>query len=284
MEHSDFASVVFAGGGSRCAWQVGFWEELSPFLKNGPRAVGAVSAGAAMACFVFAGRAPEAMDYFQKITAKNPKNFYPENLFNGVPLFPHLEMYRNTLLAAFDEQALKTLHRGPDVRILLSRPPAWAKPGLAVLLGFLCYQIEKSLSAPLHPTLAIKIGFRPEIVSIRSCETPEMLAALILASSCTPPFTPVLRWNGAVALDGGLIDNVPYRAVAHIGGRTLFLLTRSYRPHSLPSVREHAYIQPSRPIAISKWDYTNPEGLLETYELGKQDARRFLQSPRTSGF
>jgi hypothetical protein len=72
---------------------------------------------------------------------------------------------------------------------------------------------------------------------------------------------------------------VPYRAVAHIGGKTLFLLTRSYRHQSLPSVPEHAYIQPSRPIAIAKWDYTNPEGLLETYELGRQDARRFLQSP-----
>ncbi len=231
-----------------------------------------------MACFIFSGKAPAAMEHFREITAKNPKNFYPENLFNGAPLFPHLEMYRNTLLSALDAQALKTLHEGPDIRILISRPPVWAKPGLAVLLGFLCYQLEKSLSAPLHPTLAVQIGFRPEIVSVRSCTTPEMLAALILASSCTPPFTPVLRWNGSVSLDGGLIDNVPYRAVDDVGGKTLFLLTRSYRHSSLPSIPEHAYIQPSRPIAVSKWDYTNPEGLLETYELGRQDARHLLQS------
>lgn len=149
---------------------------------------------------------------------------------------------------------------------------------MAILLGFLCYQIEKSLLAPLHPRLAIAIGFRPEIVSVRSCTTPEMLAELILASSCTPPFTPVLHWNGSVALDGGLIDNVPYRAIDDVGGNTLFLLTRSYRHQSLPSNPEHTYIQPSRPITISKWDYTNPTGLLETYELGREDGKRFIRS------
>ncbi len=278
MERTDFTSVVFAGGGSRCAWQVGFWQEVAPFLKNGPRAVGAVSAGAAMACFVFSGNAAAAMAYFQKITGRNPKNFYPENLFKGVPMFPHLEMYRNTLLTVFDSDALKNLHQGPDIRILLTRPPVWARPTMAILLGFLCYQVEKSLLAPLHPRMAIAIGFRPEIVSVRSCTTPEMLAELILASSCTPPFTPVLYWNGSVALDGGLIDNVPYRAVDDVGGNTLFLLTRSYRHQSLPSNPEHTYIQPSRPITISKWDYTNPTGLLETYELGREDGKRFGQS------
>lgn len=278
MEQTDFTSVVFAGGGSRCAWQVGFWQEIAPSLKTGPRAVGAVSAGAAMACFVFSGNASAAMDYFQEITGRNPKNFYPENIFKGSPLFPHLEMYRSTLLKVLDRRALEMLHAGPEIRILITRPPVWAGPRLAFVLGFLCYQIEKSLLAPLHPKLTTAIGFRPEIVSVRHCTTPQMLAHLILASSCTPPFTPVLQWDNAVALDGGLIDNVPYRAIDDVGGYTLFLLTRSYRENSLPAIPGHTYAQPSRPITISKWDYTNPSGLLETYELGRADGRRFRQS------
>ncbi|PKO58665.1 MAG: Patatin, partial [Betaproteobacteria bacterium HGW-Betaproteobacteria-18] len=219
-----FTTVVFAGGGSRCVWQVGLWEELAPVLKTAPDTVAAVSAGAAMACFIFSGCGPEALDYFKEITAKNPRNFYPGNLMNGRPVFPHLEMYRGTLLKFLTRERLRRLHQGPDVRILMARPPVWAGPGLAVLCGYLCYQIEKSLSAPLHPVLAEKIGFRPMVGQVRECGSPERLADLILASSCTPPFTPVLRWRGEVVLDGGLIDNVPKKALPHRSGRTLYLL------------------------------------------------------------
>jgi len=187
-------------------------------------------------------------------------------------------MYRGALLKFLDEKALAALHAGPDIRILITRPPSWAGPRPAVLLGFLCYQIEKALLAPLHPKLAGRIGFRPEIVSVRSCATPEMLADLILASSCTPPFTPVLQWNNSVVLDGGLIDNVPYRAIEDAGGKTLFLLTRWYPDKTLPSISDHTYAQPSRPIAISKWDYTNPDGLRDAYELGREDGKRFRRT------
>lgn len=280
---SDFDAVVFAGGGARCAWQVGFWKEVAPFLKTEPRAVGAVSAGAAMACFIFSGIGEEALEYFQEITRRNPKNVYPENIFKSLPLFPHHEMYRSALLKFFDHRAIHALHAGPDIRILITRPPVWAGPRLAVCLGFLCYQIEKTLVAPLHPKLAGKIGFRPEIVSVRSCTTPERLAGLILASSCTPPFTPVLRWSNSVVLDGGLMDNVPYRAIEAIGGKTLFLLTRRYQDKTLPSISGHTYVQPSRPIAISKWDYTNPDGLREAYELGRKDGKRFRLTGLAAG-
>ncbi len=278
MDCFDFSAVVFAGGGARCTWQVGFWKEVAPFLKTGPRAVGAVSAGAAMACFIFAGVGEEALEYFQEITGRNPKNAYPGNIFKGIPVFPHLEMYKSALLKFFDSRAIRALHAGPDIRILISRPPIWAGPRLAVCLGFLCYQIEKKLVAPLHPKLAGIIGFRPEIVSVRSCTTPEMLSSLILASSCTPPFTPVLHWNNSVALDGGLMDNVPYRAIEDANGKILFLLTRRYPSKTIPSISGHTYVQPSRPIGISKWDYTNPDGLRDAYELGREDGKRFRQS------
>lgn len=272
-----FTAVVFAGGGSRCTWQVGFWKEVAPELESPPAAVAAVSAGAAMACFVFADCGLEALDYFKEITGRNPKNFYPENMFNSRPVFPHLGMYRSTLLKFLTPERLEILRRGPDLRILMSRPPVWAGPRLAVLCGYICYQLEKTLYAPLHPVLAERVGFKPVIAAIRACTTPEQLADLILASSCTPPFTPVLRWNGRVVLDGGLIDNVPEKALTDLNGTILYLLTRRYSAKTIPVIPGRTYVQPSRPVGISKWDYTSPGGIQDAYDLGREDGRAFLE-------
>ena len=37
-------------------------------------------------------------------------------------------------------------------------------------------------------------------------------------------------------------------------------------------------MQPSRQIKIDKFDYANPDGLQETFELGLDDGRKFGQS------
>ena len=36
FDASEFKSVVFAGGGSRCMWQAGFWEVAAPELGIKP--------------------------------------------------------------------------------------------------------------------------------------------------------------------------------------------------------------------------------------------------------
>ena len=85
----------------------------------------------------------------------------------------------------------------------------------------------------------------------------EALADLVLASSCTPPFTPILHHAGRPALDGGVADNVPAGAVPE--AHTLVRLTRRYR--SLPRHPLRTYVQPSVPIPVSSRDYTDPRGL-----------------------
>jgi predicted acylesterase/phospholipase RssA len=186
-------------------------------------------------------------------------------------------MYRGALLKFLRSDNLTKLHQGPDVRILLSRPPKWVGPHLAAPLGFFCYQVEKALCSPLHPHLAEVCGFRPQTVSVRECASAESLADLILASSCTPPFTPVLSWKGRAVLDGGLIDNVPERALKTMDGNILYLLTRTYAPKAIRDMPGRTYIQPFRPIRISKWDYTDPAGLQEAYQMGQEDGERFLK-------
>jgi len=276
-ENVFFSSVVFAGGGSRCLWQVGFWNEVAPRIDLKPKIIAGVSAGAAMACLIFSGRFQDSFRRFKEVTAQNRRNVYPLNFVRGMPVFPHLAMYRTSILAAIDDTTLATLKQGPEIRILLTRPPAWAGPRLATLVGFLCYTLEKKLWAPVHPQLASRFGFTPEVATVAMCKTPAAVADLLLQSSCTPPFTPVLYRHGRPVLDGGLIDNVPVRLLDGSGGNTLVLLTRCYGPGRIPNVPGRTYVQPSQPIGIYKWDYTTPEGLQEAYDLGRYDGSQFVK-------
>ena len=56
-------------------------------------------------------------------------------------------------------------------------------------------------------------------------------------------------------------------------GRTLVLLSKRYG-RALPARPGVTYLQPSAPIRIDKFDYANPEGLQEAYDLGFADGRR----------
>ena len=129
--------------------------------------------------------------------------------------------------------------------------------------------------------MASQAGFTGEVVSVRECADPEALAELLLMSSCTPPVLPVMHRNGRPVLDGGLVDNVPVSAVEPSNGPVLVLLTRRYPVDRLPHIPDRLYVQPSSPISVYKWDYTNPRGMQEAYDLGRKDGERFLDIYRT---
>lgn len=280
---SPFSTVVFAGGGNRCLWQVGFWSVAAPELDIKPETVAGVSAGASMACMIFSGRSDESFNYFIEMTSANSKNAFISNIFRGKPVFPHEVMYREGLAFGIDHETLKTIHEGPDIRILMSHPPAWSGPRLATFLGIGAYSIEKLVRNPVHPVLATRLGFTPEVVRARDCKTPAELIDTLIQSSCTPPFTPLCYRNGKPVLDGGLIDNVPVKAIGKENGNTLVLLTRQYPIENIPAVENRVYVQPSVPIEISKWDYTNPAGMQDAYDLGKKDGEMFVQQVRNEG-
>jgi predicted acylesterase/phospholipase RssA len=128
----------------------------------------------------------------------------------------------------------------------------------------------------VHPRLARRLGFTAEHVSVRTCPTPESLADLVLASSCTPPFTPALAHGGRPALDGGVADNVPAAAVESGDGPTLVLLTRRYA--RLPAHPGRSYVQPSAPVPVSAWDYTDAAGVQAAFDLGRRDGEAFARA------
>ena len=275
---SPFKSVVFAGGGSRCLWQVGFWDAASPRLNIWPETVAAVSAGATMAACIFSGRSDFALSWMKKATAANKKNVYPEKFIRrGDRVFPHWRIYREAILTTLDRQAISRLQAGPEVRVLLAHPPRWSGPITGVAVGLACYLAEKRMRNRVHPQWAVRAGFSPRVVNLKECGTAEQIAEVLLGSSCTPPLLPIMRREGKPVLDGGLIDNVPLTTLDPGSEPVLVLLTRQYPKEILPESTKRYYVQPSQPIAIYKWDYTNPRGLQAAYDLGRLDGEVFAK-------
>jgi len=271
-----FENIVFAGGGNRCFWQAGFWITIEPYLKCPPKHIASVSAGAAISCALFSGCFDTVLDNTLTAMRSNARNRYWKNLLTTEPIHPHNRLYRQIIQSSIDRQGLEKLHNGPINHILVAHIPAWLSPKSATLLGIAAYQIEKKLFAPMHPLFGKKLGFVSEFIKVQSCQSVDILTDLILSSSCTPPFTPLMFQSGKPVLDGGMIDNVPVHGIEQYSGNTLVLCSRPYK--QLPDIPGRTYIAPSKPVAIESWDYTNPEGIVKCFEQGKQDALKFLEA------
>jgi predicted acylesterase/phospholipase RssA len=271
---SPFDAVVFAGGGCRCFWQAGFWSIIEPALGLAPDIVVGVSAGAAFACAAVAGRIEAVVEEFARRAAANARNVYLANLLKPSPVFPHENIYRSTILACLDTAAFARLQQGPDLRILIARPPASLGAGSGFVAGALAHVLDRRESR-VHGRWGKRFGFEAEAVSVRTCPGVEALADLILHSSCAPPLVPLYRRGERIVLDGGLVDNSP-ADWAEGARRTLVLLSKRYGPAALPRVSGRLYVEPSRPIPIQKWDYTSPALIEATFDLGRRDAETLL--------
>jgi predicted acylesterase/phospholipase RssA len=271
----SWRAVVFAGGGCRCFWQAGFWSEAAPALGLAPRVAAATSAGAAFACAVFAGALESVVEDFSRRVAANPRNLYPWNALRGGAVFPHEAIYRATLLANLDGERLERIRRGPELRVVLARPPAGVGARRAFALALFAFLVERRAHHHrVHAVWGRRLGFRTEVVVANACTSPEELAELVLHASCTPPVTPYYRRLGRPVLDGGLVDHIPVEAVAG-EGPTLVLLTRRYPENALPRVPGRTYVQPSETLPVQRWDYTSPQLVRATFELGRRDGAAF---------
>jgi predicted acylesterase/phospholipase RssA len=272
-------ALTLAGGGNRAFYQMGVLRRWGERLMPELGAVAACSAGACVAALYFSGRADATREFWIARRAGVTRNIDLTRLLRGERPAPHAAVYRDTMLFSMREGGLERLRNLPfPVYVLTSafhrRLPALA----AVLLGLGAYNLEKRLAPKrLHPTFGRKLGFEPKIFDARDCETPEDLADLILASSATPPFTPVGRFQDHALLDGGLIDNAPaFVAESHPGIlKNLVVMTRPY-PHSVPGRQgDRLYVGPSRPTPVDRWDYTRPHLVDETIALGEADSTQY---------
>lgn len=225
-------ALTLAGGGNRAFYQLGVLERWGTRLLPELGVVAACSAGACVATLYFSGRASASRTFWTERRAGVTKNLDFARVLRGELLAPHAGVYRDTMIFAMRDGGLERLRALPFPLLVLAaafhpRLHPWA----AVVIGLTAYNLEKRLApARIHPTFGRKLGFLPRIYDARDCETPEQVADLILASSATPPFTPIGSFRELALLDGGMVDNVPaFVAEAHPGiTKNLVILTRPY--------------------------------------------------------
>ena len=274
-ETSPYAAAVFAGGGCRCFWQLGFWSVTAPQLGFAPRHVVGVSAGAAFGAAVSLGEIEPVLENFKRRVEANQSNYRRRReRSGGERAFPHERIYSGVLRDHIDHEALGRLQRDVDFAVLLARPHRWfgARRGLAaaVMATFL-NQKERYV----HARWGTRFGFEPELVSASQCQDPGELIEVILQSSCVPPIMPYYRREGRPVLDGGVIDNAPADMI-DADGPTLVLLSFPHEETNRRRIPGRTYVQPSGPIPISQWDYTRPDLVQETFDIGRRDGEAFV--------
>jgi predicted acylesterase/phospholipase RssA len=278
-------SIVLAGGGCRAFWSLGVLEALRRDLSTPPGAEGpfvtewaGVSAGAAMAVLHLTGRATSGVERFEVATRANPKNVYPLRLLRGERPFPHEAMYRAALEHGAGGDAIARLRAAGPLRILQAFLEAGAPRYLTAARGLWAYRQQKK-RGDLHGDDQPPKGIGWRVVTAQELPDGPALVEAILASSASPPFTRAFEHQGRLLVDGGLVDNVPLRALSPTaqGGRVLVLLTRGQAAGGGPLVHttDRLYLAPSRPVPVVKFDYTSPERVRETFELGLSDGARW---------
>jgi predicted patatin/cPLA2 family phospholipase len=273
-----FDAISFAGGGNRCYWQGGFFEALSERFDLRPTLAVGASAGAFAGVYSLLGLGAQVRERVLATCGPHRRNFDVAGWRRGEPLCPVGPLYRSLIEDVLDADALIALKSRADFHIAVTRLPAHMPPLLGAAFGIGAYQLEKHLFAPVHPRFGAKLGFKPEFISVNGLATSADLTDALIASSCVPPFMPVIEVAGVPAFDGGLVDNVPVAPLAPMeaaGGRSLVMLTRRYR--ALPDIPGRTYVQPSQKIAVKQFDITNPDGVRAAYELGLTDGAAFAR-------
>ncbi len=267
--------LVFAGGGNRAFYQLGLMQVWTDVWAR-TAAVAMCSAGACVVAMLLSGRAEATADFWKQRRAHVRRNINWLHPLVGKPLAPHAPIYRDTLNFCLAEGGFERLRAQPfPLLVLTSRLPAGLPPKAATLVGLLAYNLEKKLKPGLvHPTWGQRLGFRPAIFDLRQCPTAAAATALILASSATPPFTPLGRVDGQVLLDGGLVDNVPAFVLDDRPdvARQVVMMSRPYPPQVVGRQGRRLYIAPLTPPPVSRWDYTRPDLVEATIEQGRREA------------
>lgn len=268
--------LTFAGGGNRSFYQLGLLNRWHEQLLPRTAAVAACSAGACVIATFLSGRKDAARDYWMRRTAGIRRNFDWSKLLRGERPAPQGPIYRDTLLMTFADGGLERIRSQPfPIYVLAARLPRILPSALSAALGIGLYSLERSMRRPPHPRSPRLLGFTPVAFDARLCETPDELTNLILASSATPPFTPVGSFRGQQLLDGGMIDNAPAFVAEDRhpeARRSVVFLSRPYHPSVLGVQGARLYLAPTVPPPIGRWDYTQPQRLDETVALGEREA------------
>jgi hypothetical protein len=192
---------------------------------------------------------------------------------------PHQRVYDSVVDDVIDAEAQREIAGGPAYQALIARPPTREVPGLTGVAMTLAYEAELHLVNSPHFSWAERFGLTKETVDARQAAADGTLAELICAAATIPPVFRTPEWGGKPVIDGGMADQAPMPSPDR--GRTLVMLTRKYR--QLPEKEGRLYVAPSEETPADKIDFTDPDKLLRTWELGRRDGLEFLENWETQG-
>jgi predicted acylesterase/phospholipase RssA len=269
------AQIVFSGGGLRCFWQGGFMTELAKHRDYRPERVTGVSGGALAGAAYLSGNERRLLDNMCAAFEKQDTNL---DLFaadeDGIT--PHQKIYAGVVNETIDAAAAERIAAGACFQILIAHPPETGLPTMTGTALAASYEAELHLVGSPHFSWAEKLGLKSHLEDANAAARDGKLVDLICAAAVIPPvFEPPL-WNGKRVVDGGMADQAPLPEPNE--GETLILLTRNYK--ELPDIPERTYISPSHETPADKIDFTDPQKLRDTWDLGQRDALRYLDSDR----
>lgn len=272
-------SVVLSGGGCKAFWANGALQVLGESLPRIDNWAG-VSAGAAFALTHVARRFDVAFARFLESVEANSRNFYPGRALRRERPFPHNAIYRDALSVVLRDGGFATIRESAPVWILLSYVDVghpFVPTSFTALQAFADRRRRGVLHGPSQPPA----GIGTQVVCSREAMDLEQLVDWTMMSSTIPPITPIQRREGRRYLDGGLIDNIPIRALPEParaeGAKILCLVSHQVRvperPVRVPSGAQVLYLAAREPLPVRVWDYTSPQRVLAALELGQRDAK-----------
>ena len=96
---------------------------------------------------------------------------------------------------------------------------------------------------------------------------------IILNSSSVPPVISLQNKDSTYFFDGGLVNNLPLEVFSTKEKKIGVYYEDSTIFGKDPDTLKNTFlIRPSRELKVSSFDYTNPTGIIDAFELGKKDA------------
>jgi predicted acylesterase/phospholipase RssA len=281
-------SIAFAGGGCKALYGMGFAYILR---KKGfhIQEVSGVSAGAASALGVVSENEEEIIDYLAELTRRNKSNFQLLSLFQGSSPFPHENIYRRLIRHGINIEKVRNTNIKIKILAVKAFPKKqkriadfWNKAKLITetTRAYLLDEIDKDRGLPCNRVSNImdRWNMTEVIYTNKDVRSAEIVETIILNSSSIPPVISFQNHNSVYFLDGGLTNNLLIEKFS----RNSKIIGIYYEDNTIygkdKKLLEKCFlVKPSRRIPISSFDYTNPDGVKECYELGKKDALSMLK-------
>ncbi|MFQ6547128.1 patatin-like phospholipase family protein [Aestuariibius sp. 2305UL40-4] len=271
-----YDQVVFSGGGIRCFWHGGWVTTVTEHHPLRPDRIIGVSGGALSAAAWIAGTERRLLDVMCDAFADEDANVSWHDLNKEDGLTPHQRVYCEVVETVIDAEAQERISGGPAFQVFLARPPDNLLTDLLSWLGGSAYELEKSFASRSQSQWSPRFGLKGEHVDARAAARDGRLAELVTIAATIPPVFRIQDWDGAPAIDGGMVDQSPMPEPDE--GPTLVLLTRTY--DDLPIAEARDFVEPSEPVVDHKIDFTEPAKLHQAWRLGENDAAAWLEQRR----